>query len=211
MRSPPTMRSPHSGLSSPASRRSMVVLPRPEGPRRQTQRPSGPVSVVPFAAAFVPTERCTSSMRISAVRRAPFRGRSAPPASSRRARSRSNSTRACSPEAGISSDGTPLPAGTGNPDEAGVGWVRRNGEQTGLHQVVTADLRKEPQHRHGTATGEHGRSEPIVRLSCGRRDFPRPINQSCTPASCSASAPAMRGKVPADDPADPVAALGGSA
>src|SRR5579859_1438549 len=59
---------PPSGISSPASIRSTVVLPLPEGPSRARKAPSGTVKVTPSAAAVAPKRfvRSVTSTDISA-------------------------------------------------------------------------------------------------------------------------------------------------
>src|SRR6266851_668384 len=65
---PPIDNCPRSGVSSPATRRSVVVLPAPVGPSRTTNSPSPTVSVSSATAAVLPKFLLTPSSRISAMR-----------------------------------------------------------------------------------------------------------------------------------------------
>src|SRR5438128_7777478 len=58
---------PASGLSSPATRRSKVVLPAPVGPSKTTNSPLGMVRLTSFAASTSPKRLVTRSMTTSAM------------------------------------------------------------------------------------------------------------------------------------------------
>src|SRR6476660_5434468 len=65
--SPSRRIAPDVGSSSPAIIRSVVVLPHPEGPRRQKNSPSRTANVEPFTAAKSPKLFCSLSTRICAI------------------------------------------------------------------------------------------------------------------------------------------------
>jgi hypothetical protein len=65
--SPPSRMLPEVGNSSPATIRKVVVLPQPEGPRRQKKSPSSTVKLVSFTATKEPNCVTRVSTRISAM------------------------------------------------------------------------------------------------------------------------------------------------
>src|SRR4051794_4920394 len=58
---------PRCGTSGPATARSSVVLPLPDGPRRETTSPRSSVIVTPFRIGLSPYCRCRSSTVSSAM------------------------------------------------------------------------------------------------------------------------------------------------
>src|SRR6478736_6987812 len=65
MRCPAMMTSPEVARSRPAIMRSVVVLPQPEGPRRQTTSPASTFRSASFTAVKAPN--CLVTFRISIV------------------------------------------------------------------------------------------------------------------------------------------------
>src|SRR5207244_3799478 len=65
--SPPSRILPEVGSSRPAIIRSVVVLPQPEGPRRQKKSPSGTMNVESRTAVNAANDLCRFSTRISAI------------------------------------------------------------------------------------------------------------------------------------------------